>query len=529
MRLRWADRAHANRRAGQLGLVGIVLAALALRLVNLAGRPLWYDEAFAVLYADRSLSEIMYGTLTQVQGAAADVHPLLYYFTLHFWMRLAGDSPLAARLPSVLLGVGAVVAAWGLARELFDAGRHAGHGARVELLAAALTAGSPFLIAYSQEARMYALLGFWSTAALWAWARAARSGHWRAWAAFVVCGALALYSHNLGFLTFMALGIYVIIRAALSQSTERRTAWRLTIKTALAGLAMVILFSPWLMVTLTQLGKIQQSYWVTRPDLKTLVQTLIVFSFDFENAVFPRGLIAPALFGAVLLLAVVVVQLARRNPPGNSQRPGAGLLATLAFVPVLALYLVSQWRPVYIIRGLLPAATCYLIFAAWAVGQMPRAARYGLLAILGGLAALVMFSYYGYAGFPRGPFARLDAELRAQLAPGDVIVHSNKLSFFPAHYYDRTLPQVFLSDPPGSGSDTLARPTQEALGLFPTDLESATGTASRVWLVIFRQALQEVPGAHPHVAWLTERFAQTETVSLGDVDAILFVRKGRPE
>ena len=72
---------------------------------------------------------------------------------------------------------------------------------------------------------------------------------------------------------------------------------------------MAALWSPWLALVPSQFGKIEQAYWVTRPDLKTLVQTLIVFSFDFENAIFPRGLIAPALFGAVLLLVVVIVQL----------------------------------------------------------------------------------------------------------------------------------------------------------------------------------------------------------------------------
>lgn len=487
--------------------------AFGLRLIALRIRPLWYDEAFAMLYAGRSVNEILYGTLAQVQGAAADVHPLFYYFTLRAWMSLFGQSLVAVRMLSMLPGMGTVIAAWGLARELFDD--------RAAWLVAVFTAASPFLIAYSQETRMYALLGFWSLCALWAFARAARTNGLRAWGAFAICGALAFYSHNLGFLTFAALGLFVIVRAALKGD---RPAWLLVGKTALAGLVMSLLFLPWLVSVPSQFGKIQQAYWVTRPDFKTLVQTLIVFSFDFENAIFPARLTAPALFGAVLLLVVVIVQCARRQPPDEGrERFGVWLLATLALAPVAALFLISQWRPVYIIRGLLPAAACYFVLAAWAVTRMPRVARYALLAILAVLVVPVLVSYYRYDGFPRVP-TELTAMLQEQVKPGDVIVHSNKLTFFPAYVYNRTLPQVFIADPPGSGSDTLARPTQEALGLFPTDLEVATEGKSRVWLIIFRQAVAEAGGAHPHLTWLDARFKNEQTFHFGDVAVVLFTR-----
>jgi len=491
----------------------IMLIAFGLRMIALNVRPLWYDEAFAMLYAEKSPGAILSGTLVQAQGAAADVHPLFYYFTLHAWMGLFGQSVVATRMLSVLFGMGTVIAAWGLARELFDD--------RVARWVAVFTAASPFLIAYSQETRMYALLGFWSLCALWAFVRAARTNSLRAWAAFAICGALTFYSHNLGFLTCAALGLLVVVRAALKRD---RQAWRLVGKTALAGLVMSLLFLPWLVAVPSQFGKIQQAYWVPRPDLKTLVQTLIVFSFDFENAIFPSALIAPALFGAVLLLVVVIVGCVRR-PPADKERErfGVWLLAAVALAPVAALFLISQWRPVYIIRGLLPAAVCYLILAAWAVARMPRVACYALRVILAALVAVVLVRDYRYDGLPRVP-TELTAMLREQIKPGDVIVHSNKLTFFPVCVYDRTLPQVFIGDPPGSGSDTLARPTQEALGLFPTDLEAATVGKSRVWLIIFQQAVTEAGGVHPHLTWLGARFKSEQTFHFGDVAVVLFTQ-----
>ena len=99
----------------------ILLLAFGLRMVYLYSRPLWYDEAFAVLYASLSPAQMLYGTVTPVEGAgAADVHPLLYYFLLHGWMELIGTSPFAARFFSVGLGMITVSLLWRLAARFFD-------------------------------------------------------------------------------------------------------------------------------------------------------------------------------------------------------------------------------------------------------------------------------------------------------------------------------------------------------------------------------------------------------------------------
>ncbi len=486
-------------------LLGILALATVLRLLALSSRSLWYDEAFAILYAEKSLAAILSGTLSQVAGVAADVHPVAYYFTLHAWMALFGETPAAVRLLSVCYGVATTALVYLLAGELL--------GSRPARWAALVVAVAPFQIAYSQETRMYAMLGFWSMAALAAYVRARRSDAPAAWGAFVICGALTLYSHNLGFALFAALGLWVAARWALRRDRE---AGRLLLKTALAGLGMALLFAPWLARVPGQLGKIGQAYWVQRPGLLTLAQTLLAFGFDFENARMPAWLVPAALFGALLALVLVVWRLIR------SRDRAAGWLGLLALLPILLVFAISQWRPVYVIRGLLPAALLFAALVGWALADLPRPARWVFGLPLAGIVIAALVAYYGYDGFPRGPYAALDAALRASAGPADAIVHSNKLTFFPAHVYDRDLPQVFLGDPAGSGSDTLALPTQQALGLFATELEPATAGRSRVWLVIFQQAVDEMGGAHPHVAWLSARYRLTQTQSFGDMRLLRF-------
>src|SRR5689334_2792029 len=89
-------------------LLVILLIALALRLITISSRNLWYDEAFTVLLSEKGLSAMLYGTLTTVNGAAAEAHPLLFYVLLNGWMHLFGQSVFTIRLFSVLLSLATI-------------------------------------------------------------------------------------------------------------------------------------------------------------------------------------------------------------------------------------------------------------------------------------------------------------------------------------------------------------------------------------------------------------------------------------
>jgi hypothetical protein len=85
------------------------------------------------------------------------------------------------------------------------------------------------------------------------------------------------------------------------------------------------------------------------------------------------------------------------------------------------------------------------------------------------------------------------------------------LTYFPMYVYAPDLPGVFLADPPGSPQDTLAYPTQEALGISATStVTDAVGKAEQVWLVYFPREVEEMQGMgveHPALAWMESRFA----------------------
>ena len=493
--------------------LGVLLVALALRLAHIQTRPLWYDEAFAVLYASLSPARMVYGTVTPVVGAgAADVHPLLYYFLLHGWMELVGRSPLAVRFLSVGFGVIAVALLWRLTAWCFD--RPTG------LVVGILAAVNPFHVAYSQEARMYALLGLAAVVAAWGLLRAleGKAGgrkQFRFWMLYAAGAALVLYAHNLGAFVLLALNLL---------ATVRRQWWRHLSALTLAGLVAMVLFGPWLVGILPgQMGFVGRRYWLAPPGVDEVVRAVMLPVLTFYEPA-PVWLLGLGLFAGALLLALLVLRAWRT-------RSRAGWFLLLCWVPILLLFLISRWRPIYLERALLPSALFYLVAVGWllARGGLPYPLRLGLVALLVAAMAGSLGVHYTYARFPRPPFDRLSGFLRAKVAPREVVVHDNKLTFFPAHYYDPALPQTFCPDLPGTGSDTLALPTQEALGLFATSIsQTVTSGVEGVWYVAFDRTWGEYralgyPDA-PNRAWLRARCRQEGQVrSVNDLEVYHFV------
>jgi len=463
-------------------------------LLGIASRPIWYDEAFAILFADKGPAAMLRGTLaTDASGAAADIHPLGYYTVLWGWMKVFGESLVSVRTLSIIFGLATVALAHVLVKAMFG-------DKRLALLATLGIAIAPFQVHYSQEIRMYSMLALFLTAATYALWRSLHSNQWRWWVLFAICSALAEYTQNLA--------AFYLVPLALTPVFLRR--WRKVKATLIAGLGAVVLYLPWLLQLPAQFAKIRTAYWVERPGFSSLFNTLL--SFVTNLPVDDRWL--PLALGVTLLvtaLAAYQTYLAlRKRLPGAAK---GAWLAYLAFVPALFMFVFSQRWPVYIERALLPSGITFILWLIWALTAtgLPSLVRIPSLALLVAGIVLGLSMHLTYSGFPYGPYAAIDASLESRYRAGDVIIHSSKLTMLPAVYFDRTLDQQFVADPPGSSTDTLAPATQQVLGLQASpSLEAAVGKAKRVWFVIFQESSREATSngltTHPQITWLDQNF-----------------------
>jgi mannosyltransferase len=183
------------------------IAALALRLWKL-GTGLWLDEILTLVdFVRPPVKEILTSFPSQNQH-------MLYSLMAHACVRLSGESAWSLRLPSVFFGVASVWALFLLGRKIF--------GVREALLACTLMTFSYHHIWFSQNARGYMGLLFFSILAVWLWLEALerRSPGW--WVAFAFSVALGAWTHMT--MAFVAAGIGVVYLGGLlrNNSPERR-------------------------------------------------------------------------------------------------------------------------------------------------------------------------------------------------------------------------------------------------------------------------------------------------------------------
>lgn len=301
-----------------------------------------------------------------------------------------------------------------------------------------------------------------------------------------------------------------------------RREWRNLAHVALAGIGALILYLPWLIHLPAQIAKVSTAYWTAPPGLEKLFTLLLSYTTHLP---LPDLWLPPALFAALSVTVLALLQTFKIQ----AQRSSGLWLLYLAFAPPVLLFIVSQWFPLYIERALLPSGIAFCLWLGWALANasMPRGLLTGLAILIAAAAGMGLYQHLTYAGFPYAPYAQLNRFVRENLQPNDVILHSNKLSWLPAIYYDADLPHACLADPPGSPADTLAPATQQVLAIrAQPDLAHAVAGAERLWFVIFEQAIQEYRDAgtstHPDLAWLTAHYRLEEEHSFGDLRLYLF-------
>ncbi len=351
----------------------IILLALCLRFYRLDGQSLWADEGNSAALASRSLSTI-------TRDAAHDIHPPLYYYLLHFWVRFFSNSEIGLRSFSALTGTVLVFVTFLLGRELFSP--------RIALIGSFLAAISPFQIHYSQETRMYILAALWAALAMLfflAWVKSLgglgagslmpAGGSGRKWktlyaALYVLFTVAALYTHYFTFTITIVANLAYALGMVAYRPLRRPKAiggW------AMAQLLVVVLYWPWL-----RLAGGQLTTWpaVSEPFSPSfLIQELLrVFSLGLsvEAKITPPVL----LFGLLLLLGALPWQLSRvRDGRSNlsvsvvrEQVPSLLFALLYVCVPIAAMYVLSLSRPAYDPKFLLLATPAFCLLLARGVG-----------------------------------------------------------------------------------------------------------------------------------------------------------------
>ncbi len=348
-------------------LLAITIAAAVLRFATISAQSYWVDESQAA-----HEMQLSFGAMLRA-WSGFEWNPPLYFVLLWPWAKLFGTGSTALRSLSAVLGTGLVPLLYLCGRELVS--RRAG------LVAALLTAFSPLMIWYSQEAREYMLLLVLCAGSMLLFARAWRAPSRRVVLWWAVVSALALLTQYFAGFLIAAEGLLLV----------QRHRSRLTM-VALGAMGVVELaLLPHVLPQLRQ----PAAFIVGIPLSIRIQQVPVTFAM---NTLYRSSLVSYGLIGAAILAAALIALLVIGADAAELR--GVALAAALAAAVLLVPLVVALLgHDDYIARGLMPAWIPLAIVLGAA--STPAHARSA-----GALLAVVLLAMFVYAGIRIGGDAR---------------------------------------------------------------------------------------------------------------------------
>lgn len=358
------DRARSTRLSppATAALGGLIALAAALRFALIGHQGYWFDEGNTVLLVHFSPGKML-GLIPQTEDT-----PPFYYCVAWVWARIFGFQEAGLRSLSATVGVLTVPVVYLIAAKL--------RCPRTGLVAAALAACNPLLVWYSQEARAYSMLVFFSALSLLAFVWLLQRPTARRALAWALAGALALATHYFAIMIVAPEAAWLLYRQHRSRCTLGALAFVVAVGAALLPYA------------LGQKATGHANWIAAAPLTRRLGQLIPEFVAGFAlpaNAVLEPLAVALAVLGAALAIALTSGAQRRLAAVCGGVALAAMLLnllvVALGFDYLLTRNLLEIWPPAAL------AVACGL--AARRAGRLGIAAAVVLCAV--GVAGVIDF------------------------------------------------------------------------------------------------------------------------------------------
>jgi len=338
---------------------------------------LWGDEAWAATLAIKPVTKI-------IAIVAKDTSPPFYYLCLHFWMKLFGNSELAIRSLSFLFFLGTVITVFFIGRRLWNK--------KTGFLAALLTAVNPFLFIYAFEGRMYTALLLTSTLSVYFFLKKQRLG-------FILATAAALYSHHFSILLVLWLAIWRLKESWGGPIGK-------IVKAYLDFFIIGLLYIPWLYPLYYQTSLVTSGFWLGKPTLKTLVETVIKFVIGSGKETLRQWV------GWLIIFSLI-------SKKWSQDKEKSVFLLGWFFTPLLITFLISQMiQPIFFDRYMLMAIPGVIILIA-SLGK-----KFSPVLLLLAVFFLGILNYHYFTHPTKRPFRQLANYIKTE-APSLTLINYN--------------------------------------------------------------------------------------------------------
>ncbi len=352
-------------------------------------QPFWRDEAFSYLLAKKNIAEIFYLT-------AKDFNPPLYYFLLHFWIKIFGSSEIAIRLMSLIFYWLTLYVVSLFLENILKM------RIKKTIFYTLFFAFNPLLLYYAFEARNYTLFAFFSSLSFYFLYK-------KKWRPYLITSILGLYTHY-----FM---IFVLVFQYLLKKSKKQ-------------LQAFLYFIPWLIFVLFNKGLIIEDFWIKKLSFdKTfnfISQIYTGYEYDFkfyDNSIFYLSL--------VFWIIIFYGYLKTKNNQKDYQQ--YKYFFVWGVIIPFFVFLISLIKPIFLPRYLIFANIGLILLLIYSLEKLPKFFKVFILALI----ILVTFNYnqLQIKNRNKSKIKNIINEISYLRKKDDLVYVINELDFFTTQYY----------------------------------------------------------------------------------------------
>lgn len=363
--------------------------------------------------AEKPLNEIFILVTKDSQGP-------FYYFILHYWMLLFGNSEAMIRSLSVVLHIALGVL-------IFFFAHHLTKSRVASTFASLLTLFNPFLLSYSFEVRPYSLLALLVTLALYLFFK-------RKFVLSSLIFSLAIFTHNFALFSIFGFVLYWLLTKRSKLFSFEKGFIQETGKMFLLP-AISILF--WGGFVLGQWQRAVESFWINPVTSGMFLQTFRNF---FGGPIFFDG--QDFLLTIAFILSGFVI--AAWTTVHKSQEEKYEIVFLLVSVtPIIISYIISSlWVPNFHERYVIASTPLLIIFSAVSLHKLSSGGSKNMSYIVVSLIVVYLVSSIQAAEKivrtqTKPSINYAVSEILKKTEQGDIIVPKDYLNFLETKYYVR--------------------------------------------------------------------------------------------
>lgn len=450
-------------------LITIIIISLVLRFLFINQRSIWHDEGYTALMIKFPFWEI-------IQRTMLDVHPPFYYLLLRCWAQIFGNSEIALRGFSAILGIGVVVLTYFFIKKLFNK--------NIATIAGFFTGIGPFLIRYSQEARMWELVALFITASSFFLIKALeqlenkeikKQIFW--WILYSISLILAVYTQYFSLLILPVHWLYVLLRKKVFSF-----GWWLS------NISIIIIFFFWLPILLAQTSRISSGYWIQKSwmTIRTVPSTIYRFlaygGFNYIDLGNLGRFYVPNYIHSMILVLLIIVAIIvfLRN---KEKWKEIVFIFSYFLIPTYIVFFYSvKATPIYQDRYFVWCAVGFHSFLALFIYSLKKKLRLFFTSLIIILSIIGIFRVYtteAHGMREVGQFFQNNFQKNDEIIAGELYV------YFDFVYYNKTVETKLLANPKdikkGFGESSLIYDKTDLI--VRENLNELKPINNRVWLV----------------------------------------------